>query len=748
MINYFFEVSICWLGFYLLYALLLSKETFFQLNRFYLLGTVITGLIIPLLEYPTITLSSDEMLGYYLHPITVTVQSVGVTLEEIVVTPNQSFVDPFSLISGLYWIIIVVLSGRFLYGLSNIFTLYKTGTIEQKTNYALIKTHQTHSPFSFFSYLFWSQSLQLQPTETEKIITHELTHIQEKHSWDIILLEVLCILFWFNPLIYLYKNSIRTVHEYLADASVLKTTHKKQYGQLLLKQSQSGIQVAFANNFIHSQLKKRFKMMMKAKSSRPALLKYLWLLPIAICLIFAFSNPYTQAHLNDWKISNQESTSGDFDPVTIKKQFDKVVAQFQQTASVKNQPDVINQFNSLYANLINQYPNHQPEIDAIAQDYRQSYKTFFEIPTHHEGGKVYTEVDQMAVFAGCETKNGEDQKACSINNLMNFIYGNIKYPKEAHQNGTQGQVLVRFIVDKDGDIKEPTIVNAIGSGCDEEVLRVVNLMPKWTPASKHGELVKVYYHLPVKFKLADDEIPAVANTESKVDNAAEKIEETEEEIVFKTVDEMPRFPGCENLEGEKQKTCSQTELLMFIYKNIKYPEVAREEDIQGTVIVSFIVDTDGQVIAPSIKRSIGGGCDEEVIKVVNSMPMWIPGKNDGIAVKTEFNLPVKFKLEGSAKSDKVKTDDLKSNQLNLKNFVATPNPTSGKVQISFETTKGPLKLDAVDINGKSILSINLGVHDFQGDFNATVDLSRAAKGPVVITIRQEGKTFSETIMVQ
>ncbi|NUO03667.1 MAG: energy transducer TonB [Saprospiraceae bacterium] len=119
---------------------------------------------------------------------------------------------------------------------------------------------------------------------------------------------------------------------------------------------------------------------------------------------------------------------------------------------------------------------------------------------------------------------------------------------------------------------------------------------------------------------------------------------------FRVAEQMPRFPGCENLAGanaEKQ-ACASQKLLEFIYKNIKYPVLARENGIQGTVVVSFVVEKDGQLTDAAVIRDIGGGCGTEVLRVVNLINekglRWMPGKQRGRPVRVQFNLPVKYKL--------------------------------------------------------------------------------------------------------
>jgi protein TonB len=110
-------------------------------------------------------------------------------------------------------------------------------------------------------------------------------------------------------------------------------------------------------------------------------------------------------------------------------------------------------------------------------------------------------------------------------------------------------------------------------------------------------------------------------------------EEVQEQEIFQIVEEMPSYPG-----GEQK-------LMEFVAKNIKYPQIARETGIQGRVFVGFVVETDGSVSNVKVLRGIGGGCDEEAMRVVKSMPKWKPGKQRGKAVRVSYMLPVNFKLQ-------------------------------------------------------------------------------------------------------
>ena len=111
-------------------------------------------------------------------------------------------------------------------------------------------------------------------------------------------------------------------------------------------------------------------------------------------------------------------------------------------------------------------------------------------------------------------------------------------------------------------------------------------------------------------------------------------------------EEMPRFPGCEDeLDKELKKACATKQLLSYIYKNIKYPGIARHNNIQGTVVIGFIIERDGQLSNIKILREIGGGCGKEAARVIKNMPLWTPGKQNGRPVRVQYRLPVKYKLE-------------------------------------------------------------------------------------------------------
>jgi len=127
-----------------------------------------------------------------------------------------------------------------------------------------------------------------------------------------------------------------------------------------------------------------------------------------------------------------------------------------------------------------------------------------------------------------------------------------------------------------------------------------------------------------------------------------KITPPDDKEEYKIVERMPRFPGCEGEEGtdEEKKKCAERKMLEYVYYNIKYPQLARIHGIEGMAVVQFIVEKDGSITGHKILRDVKGGCGDAALKIVNSMPRWIPGYQRDKPVRVQFNLPVRFKLEG------------------------------------------------------------------------------------------------------
>jgi TonB family protein len=210
--------------------------------------------------------------------------------------------------------------------------------------------------------------------------------------------------------------------------------------------------------------------------------------------------------------------------------------------------------------------------------------------------------------------------------LLKFINKSLKYPQEALKNKEHGTAVVQFVVSKTGSVESVKIVRSVSRSIDKEAVRVVSNMPKWIPGEEKGKKVAVLYTMPINF------VPRDSGSKTEKDSKLTS-EDNSELKVYDMVEEMPKYP-----EG-------QTALMNFLASNIKYPEEASKNKVSGKVIVQFVVDKEGYVKDPNIVRSISDALDKEAIRVVNSMPKWTPGKENGEAVNVRYTLPITFALK-------------------------------------------------------------------------------------------------------
>ncbi len=370
MIQYSLEVAICWSVLYLVYIIFLKRETFFSVNRVYLLGSLMLGLIIPFIRMIDWQWQRDVVLSEPLEFISVGPSYIASTVTTTPVVDNFS-ISPMHVLMCVYIIGALFMTARFLFGMRKIYRLYTEGTKTKKDSFILVETNSYHLPFSFLNYVFFSKAVNFNE-EIKHIIHHELTHIKSRHSLDVLFIEALHILFWWNPLIYLYKKEIRQVHEYAADAMVLTDTNQKIYGQILLGQSESGLEIALAHHFFHSHLKQRIMMMYKEKSGRSALVKYLLAVPFIILLAFIFSSYLNIDDSSDWAKTMKQS----FKVYEIQPENgERVLSTFIKTGNFLNDNSINKELVIKYFKDLSKTHNRNFEINNDEQNSTITYSS-------------------------------------------------------------------------------------------------------------------------------------------------------------------------------------------------------------------------------------------------------------------------------------------------------------------------------------------------------------------------------------
>ncbi len=296
MIQYFLEVTIAWTLFYSIYFFFLKKETFFNVNRWYLIHTLWIGALIPLLKkLPIYFESTQPIITEPVAFIQYSTQYITNTVEAPLTT--HAF-DYLAWVVVAYFIGVLFSSFRMVLGLYRIYGYYQLGEKQKLGQITLVVSDSFHLPFSFLDKVFVHRTLMESPSFRE-ILDHEITHVKSRHTYDVLFMEAMSIFYWWNPIIYLYKKSLRQTHEYVADAYASQHSQKKNYGHILLGQSSSGIELALTNQFFNTHLKKRITMLYKEKSARHKLGKYLLVIPLFLflCALYSFDSDTIPKHV-------------------------------------------------------------------------------------------------------------------------------------------------------------------------------------------------------------------------------------------------------------------------------------------------------------------------------------------------------------------------------------------------------------------------------------------------------------------
>jgi TonB family protein len=247
-----------------------------------------------------------------------------------------------------------------------------------------------------------------------------------------------------------------------------------------------------------------------------------------------------------------------------------------------------------------------------------------------DDNKVYDKVDELASFPGGTV-------AC-----YRWLSDHIKYPEECKEKGIEGEVTVLFVVEKDGSISDIKAQHSTDEAFVKEVTRVVSSMPKWKPAKVNGEVVRSRMHFPINFGFTDKEKKMVyfkigkgslSQEITSVTGQGTPSGEVTDDNIYSDPETNASFPG--GMEA----------LYKWISENLRYPEECKANNIQGRVIVQFVIDTDGSITEIKAIRSPDDVLSQEAIRVLSAMPKWKPATSDGKnPVRSLFRLPMNFRL--------------------------------------------------------------------------------------------------------
>lgn len=662
---YFLKINVAIALFYAFYRLFFYKDTFFAWRRTALLCFFAVSAAVPLLDIQQWIVQQEPMAA-------MADLYAAVVLPELTLTPQPETDWRQLMADGIvfaYWLVAALLALRFLFQLAGIVRLARRCPTQKIDGTTVHLLPRAEGPFSFFRWIFVCPDAHT-GDELHEILTHERTHARQWHSIDVLTGELACIICWFNPFAWLMKREIRTNLEYMADEKVLENGHdSRTYQYHLLGLSHHKAAATIYNSFNVLPLKKRIIMMNKRRTRAIGRTKYLMFLPLA-ALLMIVSNIEAVAR------ATQKITTEVIEAVTpaeipnVQPQPENIAPLPQQEKSDKV---------TYKGKVVDKYgqPIEGVQIVTLSQDKSAGYQLLKE-RSQADGTFVFEAApdDRIGFFHVTsqgtyiqsvnpeewnlsrektivmdgeptpmfreEDRNSTDKEVYEVvenmpefpdggmSGLMKYLSANIRYPEAAHKAGTQGRVTVQFVVSKDGSIGDVKVIRGVDPTLDAEAIRVISGMPKWKPGTQKGEPVNVRYTVPVMFRLTPEPVEKIdemivvgyRNPDAPVTGE-----------VYETVDKMPEFPG------------GMTGLMQHLSKNIRYPAEAHTNNIQGRVVVSVIINTEGKATNAQIVQGVAPSLDAEALRVATTMPDWTPGTKDGKPVNVKYTFPVVFRLQ-------------------------------------------------------------------------------------------------------
>lgn len=283
-INYIIESTISVSVFYIFYELFLKRDTWFRFNRYYLLFGLIFSFVIPVISFSATSLGVNSQNQFQFNEL----MNMGVYIKSF----EQNSLNKLPQINYYLLIYLAICSLFFVRLFVQFIKIYRTVDANEIVHYKKFKIvfiPKESAPFSFFNYIFISKD-DYGSIGSNELLLHEFVHARQKHSLDVIFLELLLVFQWFNPFMYRYRLAFKEVHEYLADRGVLiKRNDKIAYQKLILDQIEKSFHMSLASHFNYSLTKNRIKMMTRINSSKKAYLKTILVLPLVFVLLSAFT---------------------------------------------------------------------------------------------------------------------------------------------------------------------------------------------------------------------------------------------------------------------------------------------------------------------------------------------------------------------------------------------------------------------------------------------------------------------------
>jgi TonB family protein len=462
---YMIKAAVYLIAFYLVYSLMLSRDTSYGRNRAFILLSLALSLILPFITLETLKPMGIQFFGKFLSAVLVTASS----------DPNGKAISDNSsagvlpLVFSIYKIGLIAFILKLLADFLNLLFMI---ILKKDPESRIIRFNGLNTAaFSAMGYIFISS--RLSHKESDEIIRHEENHLRQNHFLDILFIEIVMAFQWFNPFIYLFNRSLRAIHEYQADRDCLNSGMPVvNYQNLLLSQVFKSRVFNLTNSFSNpSLIKKRMIMMTKKRTSSLAIMKLFIVIPVT-GIVFLGISAYREIPVSPIKQLIPETTP----QITL-----SIVASNSSSATNETiappppPPPPPNSENTAG-------PKREGKINIVAEKPGTGIEEVM-------NSEPFVVVEEMPMFPGGDSE------------LMKFLGEHTQYPEVALQNGIQGRVIIRFCVTPEGGVSRISVIKSVNPELDAEAIRVVENLPAFKPGKQGGKPVPVWYMVPIIFKL-------------------------------------------------------------------------------------------------------------------------------------------------------------------------------------------------------------------------------------------------------
>ena len=528
---YIMEWAFALLLFLAVYKICFSGTTLHRFNRCYLLIATVLSAILPLVR---LTVPETQVVPIHDTTFAQTLQEVTIYDGADAIPAGTSASDSVWawILAGCWSIYVIVLLTGWTRSIIRTARFMKGKTVHRLGHIRVVSHDEQYGPFS------WMNCIVISNCEDgfarRASMRHELSHIRLGHYFDLVFLLACTVV---NPVCWLIMKEIKIIHEYEADDEVISRygIAERDYQRLLIMRTVGAEAYALASSF-NLNIKQRIIMMKKEKTLKRRMLYLFAVIPvIAVTLIACGTTGKARSHA---------PKAGDTITGTVRDSEGPVMmAQLQEvdtdgriitTATTGPEGEYSFKLAGDGHNLQLTYIGYEPVLLPINQkEINIVLKPMAGFDAPNSSDDVFMVVEQMPEFPGGNM------------GLLEYLRTTIRYPQEAKVKNIQGRVMVEFVVEKDGSITEATVVKSVDKLLDDEALRVISIMPKWSPGTQRGEAVRVKYTVPISFRLeSEDGFRTITLTYNKENNSIQVLSRNpkqDEHVVYSSTNMLDQL---------------------------------------------------------------------------------------------------------------------------------------------------------------------------------------------------------------